>query len=54
MPDAGSRSEHCANRLVVPSSQQHRPLAWSSRQGKVIKALETLAGLHVPVSLEQL
>ena len=37
-----------------PTSQQHPPLAWSSRQGKAVKALEKLAGPHVPVSLKQL
>jgi hypothetical protein len=47
-------AEHSASRLVVASSQQHRPLAWSSWQGKAVKALEKLAGPHVPVSLEQL
>ena len=47
-------AEHYASRLVVPTSQQHSPLAWSSRQGKAVKALEKLAGPHVPVSLKQL
>jgi ParB/RepB/Spo0J family partition protein len=47
-------AEHYASRLVVPSSQQHPPLAWGSRQGKASKALEKLAGPHVPVSLKQL
>jgi ParB/RepB/Spo0J family partition protein len=42
------------HRLVLPSSQQHSPLAWGSRQGKAVKALEKLAGPHIPVSLKQL
>jgi ParB/RepB/Spo0J family partition protein len=47
-------AEHYASRLVLPTSQQHSPLAWSSRQSRAIKALEKLAGPHVPVSLKQL
>ncbi len=47
-------AEHYASRLVLPHSQQHSPLAWGSRQGKAVKALEKLAGPHVPVSLKQL
>ena len=46
-------AEHYASRLVVPTSQQHPPLAWSSRQAKAVTALEKLAGPHVPVSLKQ-
>ena len=47
-------AEHYASRLVLPQSQQHSPLAWGSRQGKAVRALEKLAGPHIPVSLKQL
>lgn len=47
-------AEHYASRLVLPVSQQRQPLAWGSRHGKAVKALEKLAGPHIPVSLKQL
>ena len=47
-------AEHNASRLVIPVSQSQYPLAWRSRQGKAVKALEKLAGKHVPMSLKQL
>jgi len=47
-------AQRYASRLVLPTSQQQPPLAWYSRQGKAVKALEKLAGPHVPVSLKQL
>jgi ParB/RepB/Spo0J family partition protein len=47
-------AEHYASRLVVPVSQQRPALGWNSRDGRAIKALEKLAGKHVPVSLKKL
>jgi hypothetical protein len=47
-------AEQYASRLVVPSSQQHRPLGWSSHKDQAAKALAKLAGPHLPVTLKQL
>jgi ParB/RepB/Spo0J family partition protein len=47
-------AEQYASRLVVPSSQQHRPLGWSSHKDQAAKALAKLAGPHLPASLKQL
>jgi ParB/RepB/Spo0J family partition protein len=47
-------AEHYATGLVVPASQQHPPLAWSSRKGYAQKALAKLAGPHLPATLKAL
>jgi hypothetical protein len=47
-------AEQYASRLVVPSSQQHRALGWSSHKDQAAKALAKLAGPHLPASLKQL
>ncbi|MGC9220916.1 MAG: hypothetical protein ACP5H2_06125 [Solirubrobacteraceae bacterium] len=47
-------AEQYASRLVVPSSQQQRPLSWSSHKDQSAKALAKLAGSHLPASLKQL
>jgi len=47
-------AEQYASRLVVPSSQQHRPLGWHSHNDQAAKALAKLAGPHLPASLKQL
>ncbi len=47
-------AEHYASRLVVPSSQQHPPIRWSSHNDHARKALAKLAGPHIPASLKQL
>jgi ParB/RepB/Spo0J family partition protein len=47
-------AEQYASRLVVPSSQQHRALSWSSHKDQAAKALAKLAGPHLPASLKQL
>jgi ParB/RepB/Spo0J family partition protein len=47
-------AEHYASRLVVPASQQHHPLDWSSHKESAIKALEKLAGPHVATTLKAL
>jgi hypothetical protein len=47
-------AEQYASRLVVPSSQQHPALRWSSRKDQAAKALAKLAGPHLPASLKQL
>lgn len=47
-------AEQYASRLVVPGSQQHAPLRWSSHNDQAAKALAKLAGPHLPVSLKQL
>ena len=47
-------AEQYASRLVVPSSQQQRPLSWSSHKDQAAKALAKLAGPHLPASLKQL
>lgn len=47
-------AEQYASRLVLPSSQQHRPLGWHSHNDQAAKALAKLAGPHLPASLKQL
>ena len=47
-------AEQYASRLVVPSSQQHPPMRWSSHKDHTRKALAKLAGPHLPASLKQL
>jgi hypothetical protein len=47
-------AEQYASRLVVPSSQQHPPMRWSSHKDHARKALAKLAGPHIPASLKQL
>jgi ParB/RepB/Spo0J family partition protein len=45
-------AEHYATQLVVPNSQRGVGLAWGSHKGQAIKALERLAGPHIPASLK--
>jgi hypothetical protein len=47
-------SEQYASRLVLPSSQQHSPIRWSSHKDHARKALAKLAGPHLPATLKQL
>jgi len=47
-------AEQYASRLVVPSSQQHPPMRWSSHKDYAGKALAKLAGPHLPATLKQL
>ena len=47
-------AEQYASRLVVPSTQQHPPMRWSSHKDHARKALAKLAGPHLPASLKQL
>jgi hypothetical protein len=47
-------AEKYALRLVVPSSQQHPPIQWSSRKDQAEKALAKLVGSHLPATLTQL
>jgi hypothetical protein len=47
-------AEQYASRLVVPASQQHPPMRWSSHRDHASKALAKLAGPHIPASLKQL
>jgi hypothetical protein len=47
-------AEQYASRLVVPSSQQHPPMRWSSHKDHARKALAKLAGPHLPATLKQL
>ena len=47
-------AEQYASRLVVPSSQQHSPMRWSSHKDHARKALAKLAGPQLPASLKQL
>ena len=42
-----------SSRLVVPTSQQHSPMRWSSHKDHALKALAKLAGPHMPVTLKQ-
>jgi hypothetical protein len=46
-------AEQYASRLVVPSSQQHSPMRWSSHKDNAQKALTKLAGPHLPATLKQ-
>jgi hypothetical protein len=47
-------AERYASRLVVPVSQQHPPIRWSSHKDHARKALAKLAGPHLPATLKQL
>ena len=47
-------AEKYALRLVVPASQQHPPIRWSSRKDQAQKALAKLVGPHLPATLKQL
>lgn len=47
-------AERYALRIVVPASQQHPPIRWSSRKDQAEKALVKLVGPHLPASLKQL
>jgi hypothetical protein len=46
-------AEQYASRLVVPQSQQHLPMRWSSHKDHAQKALAKLAGPHLPATLKQ-
>ena len=46
-------AEQYASRLVVPRSQQHPPMRWSSHKDHARKALAKLAGPHLPATLKQ-
>ena len=46
-------AEQYATRLVVPQSQQHSPMRWSSHKDHARKALNKLAGPHLPATLKQ-
>lgn len=43
-----------ASRLVVPASQQTRPISYGSHRDRAEKALAKLAGPHLPATLKQL
>jgi hypothetical protein len=45
-------AEHYATQLVVPGGQRGWRESWSSHKHQAIKALEKLAGPHVPASLK--
>jgi hypothetical protein len=45
-------AEHYATNLVVPNSQRGWRQQWDSRKDQAIKALERLAGPHIPASLK--
>jgi hypothetical protein len=45
-------AEHYASQLVVPNGQRGWRESWGSHRGQAIKALEKLAGPHVPASLK--
>ena len=45
-------AEHYASQLVVPGTQRGFRHSWSSHKDQAIKALEKLAGPHVPASLK--
>jgi hypothetical protein len=47
-------AEQHATRLVVPSSQRMPATPWSSHKDIAAKALQKLAGPHVPASLTKL
>jgi len=47
-------AEQYASRLVVPSSQQIRPLGWPSHKDTALKALTKLAGPHIASTLKAL
>jgi ParB/RepB/Spo0J family partition protein len=45
-------AEHYASQLVVPGGQRGWRETWGSHKGQALKALEKLAGPHVPASLK--
>jgi ParB/RepB/Spo0J family partition protein len=47
-------AERYASRLVVPGSQQIRPLSWPSHKDTALKALTKLAGPHIAPTLKAL
>jgi len=47
-------AEQYASRLVVPTSQQTKPLTWPSHKDTALKALTKLAGPHIAATLEAL
>ena len=47
-------AEQYASRLVVPASQQTRPMSWPSHKDKALKALTKLAGPHIAPTLKAL
>lgn len=47
-------AEQYASRLVVPGSQQTRPLSWPSHKDTALKALTKLAGPHIASTLKAL
>jgi ParB/RepB/Spo0J family partition protein len=47
-------AEQYASRLVVPASQQIRPLTWPSHKNIALKALTKLAGPHIAPTLKAL
>lgn len=47
-------AEQYASRLVVPGSQQIRPLSWPSHKDTALKALTKLAGPHMASTLKAL
>jgi ParB/RepB/Spo0J family partition protein len=47
-------AEQYASRLVVPSSQQTKPLSWPSHKDTALKALTKLAGPHIATTLKAL
>jgi hypothetical protein len=47
-------AEHYASRLVLPASQQHKPLRWPSHKDTSVKVLEKLAGPHIAPQLKAL
>jgi ParB/RepB/Spo0J family partition protein len=47
-------AEQYASRLVVPGSQQGRPLTWPSHEDIALKALAKLAGAHLAPTLKAL
>jgi ParB/RepB/Spo0J family partition protein len=46
-------AEQYASRLVVPQSQQHSPIRWSSHKDHARKALAKLVLPHLPATLKQ-
>jgi ParB/RepB/Spo0J family partition protein len=47
-------AEQYASRLVVPGSQQTKPLSWPSHKDTALKALTKLAGPHIASTLKAL
>ena len=47
-------AEQYASRLVVPTSQQTKPLNWPSHKDIALKALAKLAGPHIAPTLKAL